>query len=94
MAERLEDWRAAESRLDALTKAAVCVANDLKQASTWRAQLNLTSESADLLAEKLRSAMVVENHTHNWVDPSNEAVEAGEWRLCVECGALKAPETE
>lgn len=31
---------------------------------------------------------------HNWVDPSNEAVEAGDYRLCTECHLYAIPSEE
>lgn len=29
---------------------------------------------------------------HDWVDPSNQAVFAGDYRLCTKCYALQVPE--
>jgi hypothetical protein len=37
---------------------------------------------------------VVERHEHKLVDPSNEVVESGGWRVCVECGWLQKPQGE
>lgn len=43
------------------------------------------------LPDEHQPKTVVETHAHKLVDPSNEVVEAGGWRLCVECGYLQKP---
>lgn len=55
----------------------------------------LTHQPIGLAAEameELEAALQADPCDHEWVDPSNEVVEAGAWRLCLRCGLYAIPE--
>jgi len=49
------------------------------------------SSLLDWIEEAIEALSPVITSKHEWIDPSNEKVDAGEYRLCLKCNAIGVP---
>lgn len=65
----------------------LCIALFFLTAAALAVIMILVSKNDEL--KGINQRMWITQCNHEWIDPSNEKVDAGKWRICFKCGSVR-----